>query len=127
MSLQTWFKSNTDYTRKLVNSAVEGAHSGEGEFLHGEPLTLFLNESARHALGPAVIGAFLGALSACSGEQRKTAKTIGLGLLGCAIGFGAAFTWQSRRLGSSVARAAWKRIGDARDAHWLEENPIDYA
>lgn len=127
MSLQTWLKSNTDYPRKLVHSAVEGAHTGEGEFLHGEPLASFLNESARSALGPAVVGAFLGALSSCSVEQRKAAKTIGLGLLGCAIGFGAAFTWQNRRLGSSVARAAWKRIGDVRDAHWFEENPIDYA
>jgi hypothetical protein len=127
MSLQTWLKSNSDYSRKLVHSAVEGAHTGEGEFLHGEPLAVFLNESARYAFAPAVIGAFLGALSACSAEQRKAAKTIGLGLLGCAIGFGTAFTWQSRRLGSSVARAAWKRIADTRDAHWFEENPIDYA
>lgn len=127
MSLQTWLKSNSEYSRKLVNSAVEGAHTGEGEFLHGQPLAPFLNESARHALGPAVLGAFLGALSTCSENQRRPAKTIALGLLGCAIGFGAAFAWESRRLGASVARAAWKNIGDTRDAHWFEENPIDYA
>ena len=127
MSLQTWLKSNSDYSRKLVHSAVEGAHTGEGEFLRGEPLVPFLNESARHALAPAVIGAFLGALSTYSGNQRRPSKTLALGLLGCAIGFGAAFAWESRRLGVSVARAAWKKIGDARDAHWLEENPIDYA
>ena len=127
MSLQTWLKSNTDYSRKLVHSAVEGAHSGEGEFLHGEPLAPFLNESARNALGPAMIGAFLGALTTCSGNQRRPGRTVALGVLGCVIGFGAAFTWESRRLGASVARAAWKRIGAARDAHWFEENPIDYA
>jgi hypothetical protein len=127
MSVQTWLKSNTDYPRKLVNSAVEGAHSGEGEFLHGEPLAPFLNESARNALGPALVGAFLGALSTYSGNQRRPSKTIALGLVGCVIGFGAAFAWESRRLGASVARAAWKKIGDARDAHWLEQNPIDYA
>lgn len=127
MSLQTWLKSNSDYSRKLVHSAVEGAHSAEGEFLHGEPLAPFLNESARHALGPAVIGAFLGALSAYSGNQRRPAKAIALGLFGCMLGFGAAFAWQSRSLGVDIARAAWKGIGEARDAHWLEENPIDYA
>jgi hypothetical protein len=127
MSLQTWFKSNRAYTRKLVHSAVEGAHTGEGEFLHGQPLAPFLNESARNAVGPAVIGAFLGLLSTYSGNHRRPAKTIGLGVLGCLIGFGAAFTWESRRLGASVARAAWKQVSDTRDAHWFEENPIDYA
>ncbi len=127
MSVQTWLKSNSDYSRKLVHSAVEGAHSGEGEFLHGQPLAPFLNESARKAVAPAVIGAFLGALSTYSGNQRRPCKRAMLGLLGCMIGFGAAFVWESRRLGASVARAAWKKVGDTRDAHWLEENPIDYA
>lgn len=127
MSLQAWLKSNTDYTRKLVHSAVEGAHSAEGEFLQGESLAPFLNESARHALGPAAIGAFLGALSTYSRNERNPSKTIALGVLGCVIGFGAAFAWQSRRLGASIARAAWKKMGDTRDTHWLEENPIDYA
>jgi hypothetical protein len=127
MLLQDWLKSNADYTRKLVNSAVEGAHSGEGDFLQGEPLAPFLNLSARNALKPAVIGAFLGALTACSGGRPKSSKTFAYGLLGCAIGFGAAFTWENRRLGASVASSVWKRIGDARDEHWLEKNPIDYA
>lgn len=127
MPLQEWLKSNADYSRKLVHSAVEGAHSGEGEFLQGEALAPFLTESARNALRPALIGAFVGALSAYSGNRRKPTKTVALGLLGCAIGFGAAFAWESRRLGTSVARAAWKRISNARDEHWLEENPIDYA
>jgi hypothetical protein len=127
MSLQTWLKSNTHYSRNLVHSAVEGAHSGEGEFLHGEPLAPFLNESALKAVGPAVIGAFLGVLSTYSRNERKPTKTIALGLLGCTVGFGVAFVWENRRLGASVARAAWKKVGDTRDAHWLEENPIDYA
>lgn len=127
MSLQNWLKSNTDYSRKLVNSAVEGVHAGEGEFLHGEPLAPFLNESARNAMGPALLGALLGALSTYSGNQRRPSKTIAFGLFGCVTGFGAAFAWESRRLGASIVRAACKKIGDTRDAHWLEENPIDYA
>jgi hypothetical protein len=127
MSLETWLKSNTDYTRTLVHSAVEGAHTGEGEFLQGQPLAPFLNESVRNALGPALFGTFLGALSAYSENRRRPARSIVFGLLGCVIGFGVAFTWESRRLGASVARAAWKGIGDARDTHWLEQNPIDYA
>jgi hypothetical protein len=127
MSLQTWLKSNSDYTRDLVHSAVEGAHGGQGEFLHGEPLATVLNESICNAVAPAMVGTLVGALSAYAGNQRRPNKTIILGLLGCAIGFGVAFTWESRRLGASVARAAWKGIGDARDAHWLQQNPIDYA
>lgn len=127
MPLQEWLKSNADYTRKLVHSAVEGAYSGEGDFLHGEPLTPFLNLSARSALKPAVIGAFLGALTAYSESRPRSGKTLAYGLLGCAIGFGAGFTWESRRLGASVATSTWRRIGNARDEHWLEKNPIDYA
>jgi hypothetical protein len=127
MPLQQWLKSNADYTRKLVHSAVEGAHSGEGNFLQGEPLTPFLCLSARSALKPAVIGAFIGALAAYSESRPRSRKTLAYGLLGCAVGFGAGFTWESRRLGASIATSTWKLVGNARDEHWLEKNPINYA
>ncbi len=127
MTLHTWVKSNVDYTQKLVHSAVDGARSGEGAFLHGEPLVLFLNLSARSALKPAVLGAFLGAVAAYSSSRHKSAKAFAYGCLGCAMGFGAGFAWQSRRLGARVATSAWDKIGKERDAHWLEKNPIDYA
>ena len=62
MNFMEWSKSNVDYGRKLVDSAVEGARTGEGKFLKEESLISFLGESARQALAPAAIGACLGAL-----------------------------------------------------------------
>ncbi len=127
MPVQNWLKSNVNYTRKLVHSAAEGARSGEGAFLHGEPLAPQVNQWAKSALSPALLGAFIGALAAWSGSRRNPLKAVAHGAVGCVIGFGAGFTWKSRRLGASIASSAWKEIGSTRDEHWLEMNPIDYA
>jgi hypothetical protein len=48
-------------------------------------------------------------------------------MFGAAIGFGLAVAWVNRHLEASVASGAWKNMGRARDEHWLEKNPIDYA
>jgi hypothetical protein len=127
MSLSTWTESNVDYTRKLVHSAVEGAQTGEEDFLHGEPLAEFLSVSLRMALRPAAIGAFLGILGGCAQRRSKPGNAIIYGVAGCAFGFGAGLGWQSRRLVRSVVNCAWKQIGKARDERWFEKNPIDYA
>jgi hypothetical protein len=128
MKVSEWSKSSIDYGKKLLDSGLEGARSGEGAFLHGEPLAPFLEESARHALEPATIGVFLGVLSGCAGNgQKSTSKTLLYGLLGGVIGFGVGVAWGSRRLAASVASSAMKSIGKVRDEHWLENNPIDYA
>ena len=39
MNVMEWSKSNVDYGRKLVDSALEGARTGESEFLKEESLT----------------------------------------------------------------------------------------
>src|SRR5271157_3733540 len=98
MKVSEWSKSSIDYGLKLLDSGLEGARSGEGEFLQGEPLAPFLEESARHALEPATIGVFLGVLSGCAGNgQKSTSKTLLYGLLGGVIGFGVGVAWGSRR------------------------------
>ena len=128
MNFVGWSKSSVDYGRKLVNSAVEGAHAGEIEFLNEEPLDPYLRESARQALGPAVIGACLGALGGYLGNGRRSrTRALACGLVGGAIGFGAGLIWDSRHFTASVASGAWKSIGKTRDEHWFEKNPIDYA
>ena len=128
MKVSEWSKSNIDYGKKLLDSGLEGARSGEGEFLHGEPLAPFLEESARRALEPATIGVFLGLLSSCAGNgQKSNSKTLLYGLLGGVIGFGVGVAWGSRRLAASVASSAFRSMGKVRDEHWLENNPIDYA
>jgi hypothetical protein len=128
MNVMEWSKSNVDYGRKLVESAVEGARTGEGKFLKEESLAPFLSGSVRHAVGPAVIGACLGALGGYleSGRRSKTRALAGA-LLGGVAGLGAAVIWDSRRFTASVAVGAWKSIGRTRDERWFQKNPIDYA
>ncbi len=99
MNVMEWSKSNVDYGRKLVDSALEGARTGESEFLKEESLTSFLGESARQALAPAAIGACLGALGGylATGRRSRT-RALVCGLLGGAVGFGAGVIWESRQL-----------------------------
>ena len=128
MNVMEWSKSNVDYGRKLVDSALEGARAGEGEFLKEKTLASFLGESARQALAPAAIGACLGALGGylATGRRSKT-RAVVCALLGGAVAFGASVTWQSRQLTASVASKSWNSVGKIRDERWLEKNPIDYA
>jgi len=128
MNFVEWSKSSVGYGRKLVDSALEGARSGEGEFLNEEPLAPYLGESARQALGPAAIGACLGVLGGYLGNgRRSTTRALACGFLGGAIGFGAGMIWENRRFTASIASGAWKSVSKIRDEHWLEKNPIDYA
>jgi hypothetical protein len=128
MNFLEWSKSNVDYGQKLVNSALEGAHEAEDEFLKEESLASDLSESARHALAPAMVGALLGALGGNLGNGRRSScRTLAFGLLGGAIGFGAGMMWENREFAASVASGAWKEISKTRDEHWFEKNPIDYA
>ena len=128
MNFLEWSKSSVDYGQKLVNSALEGAHEAEDEFLKEESLASDLSESARHALAPAMVGALLGALGGTLGNgHRSSSRTLAFGLLGGAIGFGAGMIWENRELATSVASGALKKINETRDEHWFEQNPIDYA
>jgi hypothetical protein len=128
MNFLEWSKSSVDYGRRLVDSAMEGARTGEDDFLQQEPLAPFLSESARQALGPAVIGACLCTLGGYLGNGRRSpTRALACGFLGGVIGFSAGMLWDSRQLTASVASGAWKKIGKTRDEHWFEKNPIDYA
>jgi hypothetical protein len=128
MNFLEWSKSNVEYGRRLVNSAIEGAHQAEHEFLREEPSAPRQNALARHAMVPAVIGAYVGALGGSLGPRhRSPSRSLAYGLLGGAIGFGAGLLWENRELGANVASSAWKRINQTRDEHWFEKNPIDYA
>lgn len=128
MDLYKWSKSSADYGRRLLDSGIEGARSGEEAFLNGKSLTPFLSESVRSALKPAALGACIGVLGSYPGYQQKSiARALTFGLLGGAIGLGAGLAWESRRLTASVAGSALRKIGKVRDEHWLTRHPIDYA
>ena len=108
MNFMEWSKSSVDYGQKLVSSAIEGAREGEDEFLGEEALSPYLTESARHALGPAVVGVYLGALSGSIGHgHRSTSKTLACGLLGGAIITETIFSWPG--LGRLVVTAVYSR------------------
>jgi hypothetical protein len=49
------------------------------------------------------------------------------GFLGAAIGFSAGMGWEIRGLAASIARGALHNVEKARDEHWLQLHPIDYA
>ncbi len=127
MSFLQWSKPSFEYGRKLVDSALEGARAGEGEFLEDGHIAPYLNDSVRSALGPAVIGTCVGILGSLSNGDHSARRTVACGVLGGALGFGAALLWESRELTSSVASSAWKNLRKTRDEHWFEQNPIDYA
>jgi hypothetical protein len=128
MDLYKWSKSNADYGRRLLDSGIEGARSGEEVFLSGKSLTPFLSESVRSALKPAALGACIGVLGSYPRYREKSlTRTLVYGLLGGAIGLGAGVAWESRRLTASVAGGAFRNIGRVRDEHWLTKHPIDYA
>jgi len=127
MNIVQWSKSEVDYGRKLMDSAVEGARLGEGEFLKDESLGRYLERSALHAMAPTVIGACLGWCGGYLESRRSNSRALVCAFLGGAIGFGAGVVWENRNLTASVASGAWKSINKTRDAHWFEKNPIDYA
>jgi hypothetical protein len=128
MNVREWSKSSVDYGRKLVDSAVEGARTGEDEFLKEAPLAPYLAQSARQALVPAAVGACLGVLGGYLADRRRSStRALAGGLIGGAIGFGAAMIWENREFTTSVFSGVWKSVGKTRDEHWFEKNPIDYA
>jgi hypothetical protein len=127
MNFLEWSKSNVDYGRKLMDSAVEGAREGENEFLRDESLGPYLERSALRAIAPTMIGACLGAAGGYLASRRSRKSALICCLLGGAIGFGVGVAWENRNLTASVASGAWKRINKTRDDHWFEKNPINYA
>lgn len=121
-------KSSVDYGRKLVDSALAGARDGEEDFFKEKPQARYFTESARQALTPTVIGACIGVVGGYLGNKRRSpSRAVACGLLGSAIGFCAGMAWESRELTARVASSSWKSISKARDTHWFEKNPIDYA
>jgi hypothetical protein len=128
MGLSKWVKSNVDYGRRLVGSGIEGARSGQDDFLNGEPLAPYLGESVKGALLPAAIGVCVGVVAGYPIWRRKSKTvTLAYGLLGGAIGLTTGMAWKSRHLSASVAGSAMKNIGKVRDQQWLTKHPIDYA
>ena len=117
------FDSDITYARKLVEAGWEGVTSA----LRG-------TDDARTApaLTSAVwvwtgVGAIIGIWSASRSRSRRSGYDLARsGLVGSALGFGCGVVWESRNLAASAARSANYKIGNVRDARWLEKNPVAY-
>jgi len=127
MNILEWSKSEVDYGRKLMDSAVDGARQGEDKFLKGESLDRYLEKCALHVVMPTILGACMGWFGEYLDNKRSSKRALACAFLGGAIGFGASVIWENRELTASMASSAWQNINKARDAHWCEKNPIDYA
>ena len=117
-----------EYGKTLVDSGAKGMRSGAQSYLNGRPLSTELSASARTSLPFAAIGLGTGLLQLIGGGRRhRVAKTIAAVVAGASIGFLVGLSWKTRELAGSMAHDALKKVGETRDAHWLERHPITYA
>jgi hypothetical protein len=116
-------KNNVTYLGDLMKAGWNGLTSaqpaGDGVRTRTRAATLIV---------PVVVGAGIGMITA---SLRKRAR-LGRGLaaasiVGSVVGLGAGAAWTARGEAAAAARSAIRGINAARDAHWLERNPIAYA
>jgi hypothetical protein len=120
------------YGRKLVHAGLNGVRSGAPVALNGQSLSEVMSDSAvtvvSLTLAGAVAGASVGLLGSYLTQKRDRTTNVWMyGAVGTAIGLFAGVSWKSRKIASSLAHSAMKEVGKARDEHWLETHPIDYA
>ena len=116
------------YSRVLIDSGMSGLRSGCESYLKGRTLTAAFGDPACRSLVFGALGTIAGLIPLFSGTRRERARrSLGYAAAGCAIGFCAAFAWQTRKLTSNMARGARKKIEATSNEHWLERHPIDYA
>ena len=120
--------SSVKYGRKLVNAGITGIRNGQDLARGEQSLSKIAAEAARDSLALAAIGACIGLLRSQFAEKRdRPAKALALGAIGSVLGFCVGFGWKTRKVTSSVAHSTARELRRARDEHWLELNPIDYA
>jgi hypothetical protein len=116
------------YGRTLINAGLTGILIGQNLACGDRSLSAVAAEAAQDSLAFALIGASFGLLSSCVINPRKRLlNAAALGSLGSALGFIAVFGWNTRNVLSSVVHSAARELRKARDEHWLELNPIDFA
>jgi hypothetical protein len=128
MKFDEWLKSEVEYGRSLMHSAVEGARKGRDQALACQPVSEVLTRSARKSAACGALGASLGVIAVYMSVKHKPVRyAVGFGLLGAVIGFGGSMALSTRELTSGMARGAFTKMNTVRDAHWLARHPIDYA
>jgi hypothetical protein len=127
MSVSDKIRSNLTYGKELVETGIQGANDARRTTLASEDAAGMVTTAAQESWQAAAIGALAGAIFGVIADDRKPVRgVIAGGLLGAAVGFGGSFAWKTRPLTGAMAREAGRRIGAARDEHWLESNPVNY-
>jgi hypothetical protein len=120
--------SRVKYGRKLVNAGITGIRNGQDSARAEQSLSKLAADAARDSLALAAIGACIGLLRSQIAEKHdRPSKVLALGAIGSVIGFCVGFGWKTRKVTSTVAHSTAREFRRARDEHWLELNPIDYA
>ncbi len=128
MRQEPWLKSELEYGRDLIHSAVQGVRSAGEHALATEPVGTMLARSARASLPWAAVGASMGVLAVYSARKHESIRNeVLFGILGAVIGFGTNVALSNQQLTGEIVHGAVRNITAVRDAHWLAKHPIDYA
>jgi hypothetical protein len=115
---------NFGYLKQLVGAGLDGIASARRE-AGGRVFTPPLQAVV---WPPAAIGAAIGVLGARLGsKQSNRVRMTVAGVMGSVVGSTAAAAWASRQFLPPAARKTIDRVNLARDSHWLQTHPIDYA
>lgn len=115
------------YGRKLVNAGISGARAGHQDF-SPEKAAGLVTSSAEESVKLALLGACLATIPTMLLTRRsRVSRGLLFGISGGVAGFLAGFSWKTRSLTSILAHSAAREVRRAKDEHWLETNPIDYA
>src|SRR5215469_14153095 len=119
--------STLAYGRKLINAGIDGFRNGHEDLGPGS-ISSAVVAAVPESIALAAVGASLGVLPALLIRRRPRVSTmVALGALCSAAGFCLGFSWKTRKVTSSLAHSTMREVRKAKDEHWLELNPIDYA
>ena len=120
-------RENLEHGKELVKAGLEGASEARRAVLAAEETANILSVAAEKSWQAASFGVLVGAVVGALVDDRKPVRgVIAGGILGALMGYGGSFAWQTRPLTLAMARQAGRRIGNTRDRHWLDRNPINY-
>jgi len=120
------FQLNSDvaYAKGLVAAGLNGITCARKEIVDRKLMARVTDTG----LYPIAIGVASGVLLAYLRKNRRSGYTLAAGaLLGGALAYTGGVAWASRRAQGTVVRNVLRNVNAARDAHWLERNPIAYA
>ena len=116
-------KSDLTYLGQLISAGWDGVATARKE-----PGGVLALDAGNAIWRPTAIGSAIGALgTGLIGNRRSGGRVAMGGLAGGVLGLSAALAWSSRGFTRHALRSAARKVNAARDAHWLEKNPIDYA